>query len=137
MCKKAETTVSCAPESVAWARHWALSELTSMYANLGSVSSDIQVVVSELVTNAVLAGCSRLLLVIDGHHSFVRIATEDDAPGFPVKQEPTSDRTHGRGLLVTDALSSRWGVDPDGGGKTVWADVPLPGELEPTFDCAR
>jgi hypothetical protein len=39
---------------------------------------------------------------------------------------------HGRGVLLVDALATRWGVDQRAGGKTVWfeldLDAPLPVE---------
>jgi anti-sigma regulatory factor (Ser/Thr protein kinase) len=137
MCKKAATTVSCEPVSVAWARRWALGELRSIYLALGEASLDIQTVVSELVTNAVRAKCRRLTLALDAHHTYVRIATSDDAPGDPVKMEPAPDHSHGRGLLVVEALSTRWGVQRGDGGKTVWADIALHGNLRPTFECTN
>lgn len=119
VCKRAETTVSCEPASVAWARRWALRELTSMYAAVDSVAPDVQTVVSELVTNAVQAQARRPSLSLDGHHSYLRIATSDDAPGVPAKQHPTPAKSHGRGLLVVDALAARWGVNREHGSKTV------------------
>ena len=137
MCKQVETVVSCEPAAVAWARHWASSELDAAYADLGGAGLEIQVVVSELVTNAVQANCSRLSLVLHEHHSYVQIAAEDDASGDPVKQDPEPNEMHGRGLLVVDALSTRWGVERENGTKTVWADIPLAGNLGPMFDCAR
>lgn len=137
MCKKAEITVSCTPGSVAQARRWTLAELAAMYADVGEASLDIQTVVSELVTNAVRAECDRVSLAIDGHHTYVRVATTDDAPGLPVKRDPPPDSGRGRGLVVVDALSTRWGVESGSEGKTVWADVPLSGDLGPTFDCDR
>jgi anti-sigma regulatory factor (Ser/Thr protein kinase) len=116
---------------------WALRELTAMYAAVDSVAPDVQTVVSELVTNAVRANARRLSLALDGHHSYVRIATSDDAPGVPAKQHPGPDNSHGRGLLIVDALAARWGVHREHGGKTVWADIVLPGNLGPSFQCAE
>jgi anti-sigma regulatory factor (Ser/Thr protein kinase) len=107
-----------------------------MYRHVGSVAFDVQVVVSELVTNAVRAQCTRLILMIEAHHDHLRIAATDDAPGTPMKQTPPAGQTHGRGLVVMDALTRRWGVDVNEGGKTVWADVAISADLEPTFTCA-
>lgn len=119
-----------------WARSWALRELTALYAGVDAVAPDVQTVISELVTNAVRAGARRVSLALDAHHTYVRIATSDDAPGVPAKQHPTPDQNHGRGLLVVDALAARWGVDHEHGAKTVWADVLLRDNLGPTFQCA-
>jgi anti-sigma regulatory factor (Ser/Thr protein kinase) len=131
MCKKAETTVSCEPAAVGWA----LGELTSIYAALGEISSDVQTVVSELVTNALQAECHRITLALDAHHTHLRIATTDDAPGDPVKHQPRPDMARGRGLLIVDALSRSWGVEREKQGKTVWAEFALTGDRGPTFGC--
>jgi anti-sigma regulatory factor (Ser/Thr protein kinase) len=120
---------------VAWARRWVLSELASMYRQVGDLALDAQTVTSELVTNAIRAQCNQLTLALDAHHTYLRIATSDDAPGLPVKQHLTPDQSHGRGLHVVDALSSQWGVAAKENGKTVWADVPLNGDLGPAFEC--
>jgi anti-sigma regulatory factor (Ser/Thr protein kinase) len=109
--------------------------MASGFAEPGDASLDIQTVVSELATNAIRAKCRRLSLALDAHHTYVRIAITDDAPGEPIKQAPDPTLTHGRGLLIVDALSTRWGVAREDGSKTVWADIPLPGDLGPTFDC--
>jgi anti-sigma regulatory factor (Ser/Thr protein kinase) len=135
MCRKAETSVACEPAAVGWARRWTLGELTSIYAGLGETSLDIQTVVSELVTNALQAECRRLTLSLDAHHTFVRIATTDDAAGDPVKLSPSPDMAHGRGLLIVDAFSKRWGVEREALGKTVWAEVALSRNPLPNFDC--
>jgi hypothetical protein len=44
------------------------------------ISLDSQMVVSELVTNAVRAEAQHLSFALDGH-TYVRVATSDDAPG--------------------------------------------------------
>jgi anti-sigma regulatory factor (Ser/Thr protein kinase) len=136
VCTEATTTVSCEPAAVAWARRWTRSELAIVYRRLGDAASDVETVVSELVTNALQADCSHLSLVLKAHHRYVRVAAGDDAPGEPVLQRPTPDETHGRGLLIVAALSNRWGVEHHDGRKTVWAEVPLSGTIEPSFDCA-
>jgi anti-sigma regulatory factor (Ser/Thr protein kinase) len=135
VCKTAETAVSCTPAAVAWARRWVLAELTDLYQEVGEVSPDIELVVSELVTNALRAECSRVSVAVEAHHTYLRIATSDDAPGTPVLQPLTPDQNHGRGLHLVDAVSLRWGFEVENEGKTVWADLALSGQVGPTFDC--
>lgn len=137
VCTQATTTVSCEPAAVAWARRWTRLELARVYAGLGDASSDTETVVSELVTNALQADCHHLSLTLNAHHSYVRITTGDDAPGDPVLQHPTADENHGRGLLIVAALSTCWGVDYHNGRKRVWADVPLTGNVGPSFHCGE
>jgi anti-sigma regulatory factor (Ser/Thr protein kinase) len=119
---------------VAWARRWTLSELGTVYAGLGTTASDIETVVSELITNALQAGCQRLSLGLNAHHRYVRVAAGDEAPGEPVVHHPTAEESHGRGLLIVAALSTRWGVDHHNNHKTVWAEIPLTGHAGATFD---
>jgi anti-sigma regulatory factor (Ser/Thr protein kinase) len=135
MCKKAETSVSCEPAAVGWARQWVLRELNAIYAALDEVTLDVQTVVSELVTNAIQAKCRRLSLSLNAHHTYVCIATSDDAAGDPVKQQPSPDMPHGRGLLIVDAFSKRWGVEREKQGKTVWAELALRQNAQPSFAC--
>jgi anti-sigma regulatory factor (Ser/Thr protein kinase) len=83
---------------------------------------DAVLCVSELVTNAVHADCSAmtLRLMIDDH--VVRVAVFDDAPGRPTPRQAAAGDRSGRGLRLVEAISRRWGVDPAGNGKIVWAE---------------
>jgi anti-sigma regulatory factor (Ser/Thr protein kinase) len=84
--------------------------------------ADLELVVSELVSNAVEHGCGTIRLDVehDGHdlHGFVT----DGGDGFDY--EPPSadaDEPRGRGLTIVDALATRWGIRA---GRThVWFDI--------------
>ena len=79
-------------------------------------------VVSELVTNAVLHARTPVHLTLEQHADGVRVAVRDLADGVPARKEPLSLGSTGRGLLLLEAYSRSWGVDTHpGGGKTVWA----------------
>ncbi|GGT92842.1 ATP-binding protein [Streptomyces coeruleorubidus] len=45
----------------------------------------------------------------------------DSLPAPP--RPPNPEQGRGRGLLITDALAARWGIQRSGGGLTVWAEV--------------
>ena len=79
-------------------------------------------VVSELVTNAMIHAGSDIDLAVSEHRQAIRIAVRDRSPDLPVEQPGASDE-HGRGLAIVAGLSSSWGVlpCPEGGGKVVWA----------------
>lgn len=136
MCQRAETALSCEAASPALARRWAVAQLASMYDRPSEIAGDVELVVSELVTNCLRADAHQFTVAIEGHHSFVKVSATDDAPGVPVKRAPPPDVEGGRGLMVIEALSRRWGVTPDGPGKTVWAEFPVPDGVRPTFDCS-
>lgn len=59
-----------------------------------------------------------------GDHLVIRVG--DDEP-TPVQPQPLApDRLSGRGLLIIDKLSSRWGVRINGAGKEVWIETADP-----------
>jgi anti-sigma regulatory factor (Ser/Thr protein kinase) len=82
--------------------------------------------VSELVTNAVThdrtaTGSAWVALEITGDHDQLHVEVHDASPAQPVLREaPSLDAEHGRGLLLVDLLSSAWGCFPTAGGKAVY-----------------
>jgi len=93
---------------------------------LEGVVEDALLVVSELVTNAIVhAGTGVELRLIRGIET-LRIEVADHGGGGPDPVLAGEDDEHGRGLLLVAVLSNAWGTEPhDDGGKVVWADVPL------------
>jgi anti-sigma regulatory factor (Ser/Thr protein kinase) len=91
---------------------------------LGDFIEDVETVTSELVSNAIAhAGAQAFdleLLRLDGSGAVVVVVT-DPCPLPPVKHHPAADTEHGRGLLVVEALSARWGWTPRDPGKAVFA----------------
>jgi two-component sensor histidine kinase len=86
-------------------------------------------IVSELVTNAVQAQTQELRLslrVEPNDPSMLTIAVADDAPGEPTLTSGPLTRTHGRGLLLVDALARRWGTIWADEYKSVWAELTIP-----------
>lgn len=103
--------------------------------DLAGLREQAELVVSELVTNAVAASRAvrtdapvRLWLLTDGAR--VGIAVWDANPRLPVLAEPDGLAESGRGLLLVDSLAGRWDAQatPRLGGKVVRA-VCAPGEL--------
>ncbi|MFJ6544461.1 ATP-binding protein [Streptomyces sp. NPDC091385] len=92
----------------------------------GSLSYDLILIVSELVTNAVLHGRTspgRQVEVTIAHHAGrVRVEVRDTGDGMPLRRSgATPLATSGRGLEIVDSLSEAWGVTEQVVGKTVWA----------------
>lgn len=80
--------------------------------------------VSELVTNALLHGRPPLELRVARHDHSVRVEVHDAAGNQPPSLEfPPLDAPHGRGIEIVAALSSRWGSAPSPRGKFVWFEV--------------
>jgi anti-sigma regulatory factor (Ser/Thr protein kinase) len=79
---------------------------------------DAQLLVSELVTNAIrhagLHDGDLITLVVEASDQALRIEVSDPGPGFaPDEPEPDPDRTSGWGLYLVRELSDRWGVETD------------------------
>ena len=95
-----------------------------------AVVDDAVLVVSELVTNAVIHGKSSAELRLVRAQDILRVEVADDGPAPPDPQLAGADDEHGRGLFLIGALSAAWGTEAaPGGGKVVWADLRLEGQL--------
>lgn len=82
-----------------------------------------ELVVSELVTNAVVHARTRCRLALRYRDDTLRIEVTDYGGGSPEPQPPSTTREGGRGLLIVSALAKAWGIDPAPGGKVVWAEL--------------
>jgi DNA-binding NarL/FixJ family response regulator len=93
---------------------------------VGDLLSTAELLVSELVTNAVLHASSepQVDVVVTGRS--VRIEVFDDDPALPQRRTPDALRPGGRGLLLLEELSSRWGAEHHGTGKLVWFELDRP-----------
>ena len=85
--------------------------------------------VSELVTNAVVHAASPVDLAVDVHEDTVVVSVTDADTGPIVV--PTSLTMGlgegGRGFVLVDRLADAWGTEHHGGRKTVWFRVRSPG----------
>jgi anti-sigma regulatory factor (Ser/Thr protein kinase) len=86
---------------------------------------DAVLMVSELVTNAVLHGRPEVTLHASLSADCLSVAVGDRGNDPITPQLPTAEDEHGRGLSMVNALAAHWGVTQrDGGtGKHVWFDL--------------
>jgi anti-sigma regulatory factor (Ser/Thr protein kinase) len=115
-------TLPGTPYSVQMARFYVRAALG--YHDLGEYAGDVETVTSELVSNAVMHADARafdLELMRPEGTSAIVVVVSDPCPLPPVKRDPADDGEHGRGLLVVEALSARWGWTPSDPGKSVFA----------------
>jgi hypothetical protein len=123
------------PESVRAAREFTRATLRGW--GLAAVSDDAELVVSELVTNALRHGLSGsgapgpdgsgpvigLRLMVQAPHLLCMVT--DPSREIPRRRDSGPLDATGRGLCVIESCSSRWGWCPlDAGGKVVWALLP-------------
>ena len=87
-------------------------------------ASDAELVVSELVANAVLHGWGYLTLRLFSTTSGLRIEVEDANPAPPVATQGHPNRTGGYGMKIVERLADwGWRPSPTGRGKIVWAQM--------------
>jgi anti-sigma regulatory factor (Ser/Thr protein kinase) len=108
------------PASATQARRLAREQLASICPP--EVLEIVVLLVTELVTNAVLHARTPLQLQIDPHPDHVRVCVEDTSER-PEMRSYASDAVSGRGLALVNTLSSSWGVEPTPKGKIVWCEV--------------
>jgi anti-sigma regulatory factor (Ser/Thr protein kinase) len=124
------------PSAVPWARRILRHMLREW--RLEGMSDPAQLLVSELVTNAVEASVSRagqdqdswpmIGLTLQLTNTVLRVEVSDTSSALPVMQEADLTGERGRGLVLVDFLADSWGHCATRGGKVVWCTVAIPGE---------
>ncbi|GIG40262.1 hypothetical protein Cph01nite_20240 [Cellulomonas phragmiteti] len=112
------------PASIGRARHAVLRTCEAW--DLGD-ASNAELIVSELVANAVLHGWGHVALQLYDTGDGLRIEVEDDNPTPPVTTDGHPGRVGGFGMQIVERLAD-WGWRQSRGGKVVWAKV-RPGAL--------
>jgi hypothetical protein len=79
-----------------------------------------ELLVSVLVTNAVLHTRSLLTLHIEVSHPHLRVSVEDTSPAPPKLGDVDPYAAGGRGMALVHALASSWGWALTATGKYVW-----------------
>jgi signal transduction histidine kinase/DNA-binding response OmpR family regulator len=106
-------------DSVADARHFVSSALRAQGVT-DSLVDDIELLVSELVTNALIHGRPPVQLRLRIGDRNVVLEVLDRATYLPRRLRPTVEDEHGRGLQLVALLADRWGTRPTREGKSVW-----------------
>src|SRR4051794_21259582 len=88
--------------------------------------ADLELVVSELVTNAFEHGRGTIRLAIEQEGNRLRGSVTDQGSGFTYEPHAIDNTAvHGRGLPIVEALVTRWGIQD--GSTHVWFEM-TPGE---------
>jgi PAS domain-containing protein/anti-sigma regulatory factor (Ser/Thr protein kinase) len=113
------------PDAVMHARRFTARTLRRW--KVQEVTDAALLVVSELVTNALVhtQGPVRVDLMFRGDR--VRVCVSDSSPRAPAKPVIVDwESTGGRGLLLVEAMSESFGSMPVAGGKQVWSEITVP-----------
>ncbi|GHF23538.1 hypothetical protein GCM10010359_27130 [Streptomyces morookaense] len=121
-------SLPASPRSVAAARRFAGRLLAEW--GLDDLADDTVLLLSELVTNAVVHGCGgvgdvELSLGRTPAHLLARVT--DTGGRAPLCGQAAADSENGRGMWLVEQLADGWGHHASGAGTTVWFTLPLPG----------
>jgi anti-sigma regulatory factor (Ser/Thr protein kinase) len=107
--------------SVRAARTWAATIL----AEWATALPDGDLVISELVTNAVIHGAGEISVRLAPRHNSVRIEVHDGGQGDVEHHHAELWEPGGRGIDIVSQLAQAWGWsrEPGGQGTTVWAEL--------------
>ncbi|MEV5546442.1 ATP-binding protein [Streptomyces sp. NPDC052309] len=96
---------------------------------IGDRLPDVLLCTGELAANVCLhtmPGTGDFLVGVSMCHNTVRVAVHDQDPRLPQPRAADEEATAGRGLLLVEGLSDRWGVDLQPPvGKAIWADFKI------------
>jgi anti-sigma regulatory factor (Ser/Thr protein kinase) len=89
--------------------------------------AELALVVSELVTNAVVHGQREIVVKLRLDAEVLRGDVIDQGGGFErAMREHGPDELGGRGLLIVEAMAARWGIHE--GTTHVWFELPVAGD---------
>ncbi|MFD9079441.1 SpoIIE family protein phosphatase [Streptomyces erythrochromogenes] len=106
------------------ARRFARRALTRW--GLEELSDSLELLVSEVVTNAVRYAERPVTLRLL-RTDVLRCEVGDDSPQLPRQRRARDTDEGGRGLFLVNRLARRWGATRLSSGKVVWFELPLPG----------
>lgn len=113
-------------DELARVRAWARAVLSDVPT---AASIDIVMLLNELVSNAMRHGGWPRQVRLTRRTRTLRIEVDDASPELARRREPSD--TGGHGVALVEACAERWGQERTDDGKTVWAELALPGGVAP------
>lgn len=117
----AEVVLPPLPSSVKQARQFVSDALDGVEP--ADSAADALLVVSELVTNALVHAGTDITVRVDTDEQPTRIEVADGSSEVPGLRLPGAGAKAGRGLLLVEHFTHQWGVDSTASGKVVWFTV--------------
>ncbi|HEY5834313.1 SpoIIE family protein phosphatase [Streptomyces sp.] len=113
------------PDHSEVAKARALTRRQLVHWGLDRLADTAELLVSELVTNAITAASYEVELRLMRVGKLL-VEVSDDNHNLPQLQRADPDDVQGRGLALVSHLSRRWGTSRKAVGKVVWFELPLP-----------
>jgi CheY-like chemotaxis protein/anti-sigma regulatory factor (Ser/Thr protein kinase) len=82
-----------------------------------------ELLATELINNAVVHARSHVTVSVRQRPDCLRVEVTDVGAGVPNRPNTDLTDTHGRGLMLVEAMSAAWGAMVNGDAKTVWFEV--------------
>ncbi|MFJ7155487.1 SpoIIE family protein phosphatase [Streptomyces sp. NPDC101118] len=114
------------PEETAPGRARRLARRALSRWGLEELSDSLELLVSEVVTNAVRYAERPVTLRLL-RTDVLRCEVGDDSPQLPRQRRARDTDEGGRGLFLVNRMARRWGATRLSSGKVVWFELPLPG----------
>lgn len=119
---RAATQLPPARQSASVARRFVSDTLRRW--QFDSAVDAVELLTSELVTNAVVHAGTEVQIVLEAHDNLVHVEVRDLNRRQPVVRiTPYDDLQTGRGLTLLDSVASAWGVASLDRGKAVWFEI--------------
>jgi signal transduction histidine kinase/DNA-binding response OmpR family regulator len=123
--KAAVMDVPARPSALHEGRQFTIATLRSWSVST-RIIDDAVLIVSELLTNAIVHGRPPIQLRLRRTSQEVAIEVDDGASAMPRRLRVTPDEPHGRGLAIVAKVGDRWAARANGRGKTVWSTLSAP-----------
>ena len=120
---EAQLRLPPSPHAASLARKF-ISDFCTAAELPAATCQDAALLVSELVTNAVIHGRTTATVEVHRPADTLRVTVRDDNPQLPaVGDSPDLNAESGRGLLIVSKTAHRWGIEAGDGGKKIWFEL--------------
>ncbi|MFI5668252.1 SpoIIE family protein phosphatase [Streptomyces sp. NPDC051704] len=126
----AEWEVPADPAAVSRVRGAAAAQLAAW--GLGDLSFTAELILSELITNAIRYGNAPIRVRMLRDRSLICEVSDGSSTSPHLRYAATTDEG-GRGLFLVAQYAERWGTRYTERGKVIWAELPLAGGPEPAL----
>jgi anti-sigma regulatory factor (Ser/Thr protein kinase) len=111
--------------SIGAARHWVRDCVEGFGGPLCQhrVIQTAELLVSELITNAIRHGTGPPSIRLTWNGRLLRIAVSDHSDRWPRRRATQNTEPGGFGIQLLERIAHRWGVTPGNPGKTVWVEL--------------